>query len=149
MFKFLFKSKFLGFVEAPVGVFFILLQTVKGRRHSDILTTAEAISKTWIDKAINLSEISRSVNIRDEQIFEHIRIFEYFSSNINYSNTNIQILPHKYIRIFEIFPRIFTNILISKILYMGNFFMLLKPPFMFFSFFFWNNSCKRFNQSKI
>ena len=45
-----------------------------------------------------------SSDLRDEQIFEYIRIFEYFPSNIKYSNTNIKILPHEYIRIFEIFP---------------------------------------------
>ena len=34
------------------------------------------------------------------RIFEYIRIFEYFSSNIRYSNTNIQNLANEYIRIF-------------------------------------------------
>ena len=41
---------------------------------------------------------------RDERTFEYIRIFEYFPSNINHSNMNIQILSDEYIRIFEIFP---------------------------------------------
>ena len=50
---------------------------------------------------------------KGERIFEYIQIFEYFSPNIRYSNTNIVIFGNEYIRLFVI---LVTNIRIFEYL---------------------------------
>ena len=66
------------------------------------------------------TKVEQKLKNSGERIFEYIRIFEYFSPNIRYSNTNIVIFKNEYIRLFVI---LVTNIRIfeySNIRYQNN-----------------------------